>query len=297
MNEEEEVLVNKKCPTCGVKFVKKLEDAYNAHVARCPDEFVDFTKSLSSSSTAQLKSVTLEKVEATGGRATVSLAGVNYSKEFMRRIEEKDFYAFTHTVLKSFDEWFIWKKPKEMGPNNTFPEPLSGDYYDKVKLYVDLVRSHEPSSGVLYGFWAKERAVLNGFNWLPQVCKVVGKPAPGSQITSAQVNRWLDAWPPGEENFVTLWKYEDEYSVGCEKDAVHPSTYYTWGERCGMLDLFYTPANAPTELMHMANNFLELLGPDLVKFTKVTLLLKTNGYFSDWHWDSTEYGPSWHYHP
>ena len=40
--------------------------------------------------------------------------------------------------------------------------------------------------------------------------------------------------------------------------------------------------------MHMANNFLELLGPDLVKFTKVTLLLKTNGYFTDWHWDSTD---------
>ena len=43
MNEEEEKLVNKKCPTCGAHFNKKLEDAYNAHVARCLVEFKDFT--------------------------------------------------------------------------------------------------------------------------------------------------------------------------------------------------------------------------------------------------------------
>ena len=105
MNEEE-ALVNKKCPTCWAHFNKKFEDAYNAHVARCVVEYnyKDFTKSLSS---PVVRSMELEKVEATGARATVSLAGVNYSKEYMRRIDEKDFYTLTRTVSAFFDEWSI----------------------------------------------------------------------------------------------------------------------------------------------------------------------------------------------
>ena len=128
--------------------------------------------------------------------------------------------------------------------------------------------------------------------------------------------KWLAGWTrTGDKKVLNRFTYLKPKHSGADVEEVPPLSFYEegrnllllknalsfkpkqkkrfpWQERAGMLDVFWTPEtkNKCKELWKRGEFFQQMFKEEKEKWElkKISLLLKTQGYFTDWHFDCTD---------
>lgn len=200
---------------------------------------------------------------------------VKINRNFIDEVDFNNLNIIFNHQIDNFNDWFIFNNKNYM---KTFTSKFSNElnYTFKLRKFLDDVSFTEGSEN--YNKFHKninnvnKLNIVNVINMLLITNHNIKKP----NITIYDVEKILKDYPE-QEKF-----YYDKFNLS-QKTHDFPENFTNWQPKTGMLMVNYKFRELPLPFKEIGNKLKQNLNN--IEIGKVTLVIKTKGFYSPWHMD------------